>query len=105
MRRGFVFLSVVLAGCTGRDAVRDMGEQARSLVRVEMAYTRQAGALEARFDAQAHFVRYRAFDPAGVPTILGLADFDSIPLESCRVSDGRAELDEALAISEGEGRV
>jgi hypothetical protein len=104
LRRGFVILSLLAAGCTGRDAVRDMGEQARSLVRVDLSYTRQAGSAETRFDAQAHFVRYRAFDPAGVPTILGLADFDSIPLDSCRVADGRAELDEALAISEGEER-
>jgi hypothetical protein len=95
-------------GCTGRDGVRDAGESSRSLVRVEVSYTRasiDARALNdaARFDAQAHFVRYRSFDPTGIPTILGLADYDSIPLDTCRVSDGQAELDEALSI-EGNSR-
>jgi hypothetical protein len=66
-------------------------------VRVDVSYTRIAGAQEPRFDAQAHFVRYRSFDPAGVPTLLGFADFDNIPLDACRVSDGTADLDEALA--------
>jgi hypothetical protein len=74
-------------------------------VRVEVSYTRAPvdaqgtrALIEARFDAQAHFVRYRSFDPTGIPTILGLAEYDSIPLDTCRVSDGQAELDEALAI-------
>ncbi len=95
----FVSLGALLAvaGCSDRDAVRDAGDAARSLVRVDVSYTRVAGA-EPRFDAQAHFVRYRSFDPAGVPTLLGFSDFDNIPLDSCRVTDGTAELDEALAI-------
>jgi hypothetical protein len=96
-RYGFALFSIfaAVAGCTGRDTGRDAGESSRSLVRVNIAYTRALG--ETRFDAQAHFVRYRSFDPAGVPTILGFTDFDSIPLETCRVSDGTAELDEALS--------
>jgi hypothetical protein len=96
-RHGFVFLAVFAAvGCSGRDSARDAGDLTRSLVRIDLSYTRVGGA-EARFDAQAHFVRYRSFDPAGVPTILGFADFDSMPLDACRVSDGTAELDEALS--------
>src|SRR5262245_145288 len=98
VRHGLVFFLAALAGCTGRDGVRDAGESARGLVRVEVAYARALSVPnEATFDAQAHFVRYRSFDSTGVPTILGIADYDSIPLDSCRVSDGQAELDEALA--------
>ncbi len=100
LRHGLLFLSAfgVVAGCNGRDAIRDAGDAAHSLVRVEVSYTRAMGEPDLRFDAQAHFVRYRSFDPAGVPTILGLPDYESIPLETCRVSDVRADLDEALAI-------
>ena len=92
----FSFALAAAAGCSGRDAVRDAGDAARSLVRVDLSYTRQAGASDVRFDAQGHFVRYRSFDPAGVPTILGFTDYDAIPLDSCRVFDGTAALDQAL---------
>jgi hypothetical protein len=96
----FVFFAAgaffAAAGCSGRDVGRDAGEQARALVRVDLSFTRVPGG-EPRFDAQAHFVRYRAFDPAGVPTLLGFTDFDGISLDACRVSDGTAELDEALS--------
>jgi hypothetical protein len=99
---GFVSVCALLGavGCSDRDAVRDLGDSARSMVRVDVSYTRVAGAngvSEPRFDAQAHFVRYRSFDPASVPTLLGFPDFDNIPLDSCRVTDGTADLDEALA--------
>lgn len=104
MRRcGSIAMALVLAasaaGCTGRDGARDAGEAVRGLVRVEVSYTHVAGtaAADARFDAQARFVRYRAFDAASVPTILGFAEFDGVPLEGCKVSDGTAELDSALA--------
>jgi hypothetical protein len=96
-RHGLLFVLLAAAGCNGRDGVRDAGESAHSLVRVEVAYARALNGGDATFDAQAHFVRYRSFDPAGVPTILGIADYDSIPLDTCRVSDGQTELDEALA--------
>jgi hypothetical protein len=103
-RHGLLFLSALAVGCNGRDAVRDAGDSARSLVRVEVTYARALSAVnEASFDAQAHFVRYRSFDPTGVPTILGIADYDSIPLDTCRVSDGQAELDEALAATSFQG--
>ncbi|MCU1277217.1 MAG: hypothetical protein JWM53_763, partial [bacterium] len=87
------------AGCTGRDAARDAGDAVRGLVRVDLSYTHAAGtsAVDARFEAQARFVRYRSFDAASVPTILGFADFDGVPLDGCKVSDGTAELDSALA--------
>jgi hypothetical protein len=90
---------VFAAGCTGRDGVRDAGDAVRGLVRVDLSYTHVAGttAVDPRFDAQARFVRYRSFDTASVPTILGFADFDGVPLDGCRVSDGTAELDSALA--------
>ncbi len=93
-----LFALCLIAGCTGRDAVRDAGDSTRSLVRVDLSYTHTAGtaAAEVRFDAQAHFVRYRSFDPAGVPTMLGFTDYDGIPLDSCRSFDGTAALDEAL---------
>ena len=101
-RQGLIFFAAALSavvGCTGRDGIRDAGDSAHSLVRVQASYTRALGepGRELRFEAQAHFVRYRSFDSAGVPTILGLPDYESIPLESCRVSDVRADLDEALA--------
>jgi hypothetical protein len=85
------------AGCTGRDGTRDLGDSARGLVRIDLTYTHVAGATEPRFDAQARFIRYRAFDSASVPTILGFTDFDALSLDSCKVSDGTAELDSALA--------
>jgi hypothetical protein len=101
MRRfGPIALAFVFAaGCTGRDGVRDLGDAVRGLVRVDLSYTHVAGAAatDTRFDAQARFVRYRAFDAASVPTILGFADFESVPLDGCRVFDGTAELDSALA--------
>src|SRR5438132_12216631 len=101
-RHGLLFCLVVVAGCNGRDGVRDAGDSAHSLVRVEVAYARALNG-EATFDAQAHFVRYRSFDPAGVPTILGIADYDAIPIDTCRVADGQTELDEALAATSLEG--
>ena len=101
MRRfGPIALAVVFAaGCSGRDGVRDAGDAVRGLVRVDLSYTHTAGMLpgDARFDAQARFVRYRSFDADSVPTILGFADFDGVPLDGCRVFDGTAELDSALA--------
>ena len=95
----FALLSFGAAGCTGRDGVHDAGDSARGMVKVDLSYTHTVGqpAADVQFDAQARFVRYRAFDPASVPTILGFADFDAVPLDSCKVSDGTAELDDALA--------
>ena len=83
----FVPLLFGAAGCTGRDGVRDAGDAVRGLVRVDLSYTRASGAaaVEPRFDAQARFVRYRSFDAASVPTILGFADFDGVPLDGCKV--------------------
>lgn len=102
MRRHSYVLALVFvwaAACSGRDVSRDAGESLRSLVRVDLSYTRADGAASAepRFDAQAHFVRYRSLDPARVPTLLGFTDFDGIPLDACRASNGVADLDEALA--------
>src|SRR5262245_16397440 len=93
-------LMLPLAGCSGRDAVRDAGESTRSLVRVDLSYTHMAAAplTDVRFDAQAHFVRYRAFDPQSVPTILGFADYEGIPVDACKAYDGTAALDQALGI-------
>ncbi|MCA1664098.1 MAG: hypothetical protein LC659_07510, partial [Myxococcales bacterium] len=85
MRRfGPIALAFVFAaGCSGRDGARDAGDAVRGLVRVDLSYTHAAGApaADTRFDAQARFVRYRAFDAASVPTILGFADFESVPLD------------------------
>jgi hypothetical protein len=94
-----IFALFSAVGCTGRDGARDAGDSARGLVRIDLAYTHEVGApsAEVRFDAQARFIRYRAFDSASVPTILGFADVDALPVDSCRVLDGTAELDEALA--------
>ncbi|MCU1283227.1 MAG: hypothetical protein JWM53_6773 [bacterium] len=104
-RFGFIALALaslplVSAGCSGRDGARDAGDAVRGLVRVDLSYTHVAGTTainDIRFDAQARFVRYRSFDAASVPTILGFADFDGVPLDSCKVFDGTAELDSALA--------
>lgn len=86
-------------GCTTRDGLPDAGGAARGMVRIDLAYTHEVGAApgDLRFDAQARFVRYRAFDAASIPTILGFADFDNLPLDGCKVTDGTAELDQALA--------
>lgn len=94
-----IALVFAAAGCTGRDDARDAGDASRGLVRIDLSYTHQAGApsSDVRFDAQGRFVRYRAFDAASVPTILGFADFDGLPLDGCKVADGTTELDEALA--------
>src|SRR3954467_7352912 len=93
--------AVAPLGCSGRDDPRDAGESVRSLVRVDLSYARVAGAQTGmRFDAQAHFVRYSApgpVDHTGVATLLGLTDFDEIPVDTCRVADGTADLDEVLA--------
>jgi hypothetical protein len=102
MRRfGSIAIALVFAtvGCTGRDGVRDAGDSARGLVRIDLSYSHAAGAVasDVHFDAQARFVRYRAFDSASVPTILGFADFEALPLDGCKVANGTAELDEALA--------
>lgn len=102
MRRlGSIAIALVFAavGCAGRDAVQDAGDASRGMVRVDLSYTHQAGAPagDVRFESQARFVRYRAFDANSVPTILGFADFEGLPLDGCKVSDGTAELDEALA--------
>jgi hypothetical protein len=99
---GFTFaaaavVSFAVLGCSGRDVGRDAGDLTRSLVRVDVSYTRVAGATDLRYDAQAHFVRYRSLDPSGVPTLLGISDPESLPLDGCRVSDGTADLDEALS--------
>jgi hypothetical protein len=92
-----IFALFFAAGCNGRDVTRDAGDSARGLVRIDLAYTHVAGSPEVRFDAQARFIRYRAFDNASVPTILGFTDYDALPLDGCRVSDGTTELDLALA--------
>ena len=42
--RSHFALAVAAAGCTGRDGVRDAGDSARSLVRVDLSYTHAAGA-------------------------------------------------------------
>ncbi len=93
-----IFALVFAAGCTGRDGAHDAGDSARGLVRIDLTYTHVASApaSDVRFDAQARFIRYRAFDPSSVPTILGFADYDALPLDGCRVADGTAELDVAL---------
>ncbi|HZS36534.1 MAG TPA: hypothetical protein VFF06_06900 [Polyangia bacterium] len=102
MRRScLLILAVAAASCTGTNSARDAGDLTRSLVRVEVSYTHLAGAADLRFDAQAHFVRYRSFDPAGVPTILGFVDYDAIGLDSCRATDGASEVDAALVAQNG----
>jgi hypothetical protein len=92
-----VLFGLFAAACNGRDS-RDAGDPTRSLIRVQVSYTHAVGtpATELRYESQAQFVRYRSLDPAGVPTLLGFADYDSIPLDGCRASDGATELDVAL---------
>jgi hypothetical protein len=91
-----IFFLFSLGACSVPATGKDAGGSTLNLVRVELSYTRGGG--EAlRFDAQAHFVRARDFDPSAVPTLLGFPDFDGVALDSCRVSDGTAVLDDALA--------
>jgi hypothetical protein len=84
--------------------MREAAEPMRSLVRVDLTFHRTAGAPDVRFDAQAHFVRYRAFDAASVGRLLGLGDLLSdVPLDQCVVRDGTRDLDEALAPEGADG--
>ena len=58
---------------------------------------RDGGALVS--ETQVQFARYRPAAAAEVPRLLGVADFERIPLDSCEARDVAAELDEALAAS------
>jgi hypothetical protein len=69
-----------------------VAEQRGSLVQIDIGYTRDRNpAIEPRLDAEAHFVRYRAADPAVdgamVASLLGLGDDERIPLDTCRGGD------------------
>jgi hypothetical protein len=72
-----------------------------ALVRVDVSYTHEAGspATAIRYDAQAHFARFRPAGAARVPTLLGIAHAadEELPLGGCRVADPTVELDSALA--------
>jgi len=94
---GFAVASL-LAGCVvgGTPADGPVTRSTGSMVRVDLSYTRLSAA-EIRFEGQAHFVRYRAIDSTAVPTLLGFTDGDALAMDSCRVIDGAAELDDALA--------
>jgi hypothetical protein len=95
--RVWPLLALPLAACSGPVADKDAGDTTLNLVRVDLSYTRGSDQESPRFDAQADFVRARDFDPKAVPTLLGFPDFDDLPLDTCRVSDGTAALDDAIA--------
>lgn len=91
-------LALATSGCQGSSPrTFDPVDVQHSLVRVDLSFTR-ADHDAPRFDGEAHFIRYRALDPARVPRLLGLTlDRDGQALDACRASDGTAELDAALA--------
>src|SRR5690242_7841153 len=94
---------VLVAGCASQDAARDAGTATHALVRAEVSYAR-AGA-ELRYDARAHFARFRGVDPAHLPALLGWGwgsgwgwpDAEPVPLDACLAFDAAAALDQALA--------
>jgi len=96
-------LGLGAAGCDAVDAGRSGEPAARTgaLVRVDVSYTHEAGspATAIRYDAQAHFARFRPAGATRVPTLLGLshAADEALPLGGCRVADPTVELDSALA--------
>ncbi len=80
-------------GCAPATPVPTVGAQRGSLVQLDVAYTRELAAastpnVDARLEAEAHFIRYRAADPqidrGVVASLLGLGDDASIPLDTCR---------------------
>jgi hypothetical protein len=85
---------LVLSGCTPATPPQDAGDPGRGYVRVALTFTRDGGGV--RFDAQGHFVRVHQLQGERVAAALGMADNDSIPLDTCRVVDGAGEIDRAL---------
>jgi|GEM_PF-4649500 len=69
-----------------------------ALVRAEVAWVRRNGG-PLTSETQVQFARYRPAAAVEVPRLLGVADFERIPLDTCEARDVAAELDEALAAS------
>src|SRR5262245_31645849 len=87
--------AAALAGCNPPGGAQDASSGSSSYARVALTFTRDAAA--PRFDAQGHFVRFRAADAEKVAAVLGLTDDGAIPLDSCRLVDGAGEIDRALS--------
>ena len=83
------------AGCMGRAEGPSTDVAGVSLVRVGLSFTR-GQASEARFGAEAHFVRLRGTDTPWVAAVLGLPGDEAIPLDSCRLVDRARELSREL---------
>jgi hypothetical protein len=85
-----------LGGCS-RSELRDAGHApTQGSIHVQLSFTRIGGGLPVQFEGQAHFARYAVADSELVPTLLGLADDEAIPLDTCRAVDSARELDRAL---------
>lgn len=88
-------LLVAAAGCSHSEGPDAHGPpESQAAVRLALTFTRFAR--EVRFEGQGHFARYAVIDADRVPTILGIADDEQTPLDSCRVVDSAEELDRAL---------
>jgi len=93
-------IAAAASGCT-RSELRDAGGRAvtQGSMQVQLTFTRIGPGQDARdvqFDGQAHFARYAATDAELVPTLLGVASDDDIPLDTCRAIDSADALDRAL---------
>src|SRR5258706_7307571 len=94
-RAALLLLGATLSACT-RNEARDAAEQQCSSAHLSLTFTRVGAGDALRFDAQGHFVRFSSSDADHVAAILGLADDDGQPLETCRLVDSAAALDRAL---------
>jgi hypothetical protein len=84
-----------LAPACSRSEAHDAGGPFRAEVRIALTFSRAPSGI--RFEGQGHFARFAEADADRVPTLLGLADDESIPLDTCRLVDSAEALDHALA--------
>ncbi len=86
------------SGCNTTPTFGEARPAAGALVRAEVGWVRRDGVALVS-ETQVQFARYRPAAAVEVPRLLGVADFERIPLDSCEARDVAAELDEALAAS------
>jgi hypothetical protein len=90
-----IALVLLLSGCAVPDGVPDAGQRMASLARVDLGFTRDTRGIH--FGAQAYFARVRPGEDGRAATLLGLGHDERLPLDSCLLIDGAAELDRAYS--------